>query len=430
LNKQTDKTQLTRLLTFPNAGFSTMQSCKSFFVFLSVFVLCSANAEEFRTLHGRVVNTHNQPVADVDIATFWSANGILLQAASNSALSAGRIGSMEPLGASPAKSGEDGRFSMQLDWRNYFLLAMDKERKQGAFLICNPNNESSIVEAKLAPLVRVYGKTRFAATGEAPKSSTVIVRLPSNEAFPLCSDRVAVCGPESRFECRLPPGNYLLEARAEVSTPQRLISYESIRSIAVPAGGRDLDAGVLELTPAAPTTAERITNAKATGTWGEVDATKLIGKPAPNWYAVDARGIDKTAVASDFKGKWVLIYLWSTFCAPCVGKTLPELAEFYNAHAEDRNRFEIVAICIEPEGALRTMGDFDQRLKPVVVSVWKGKSLPFPVVLDNTFETMKRFGVVGLPQKFLIDPQGRIVKGDEQVLAENLQSSRLKGSSD
>ena len=406
-----------------------MRYPKRFFVLVVLFVAPGAIADDLWTLHGRVLSAQNQPVADVDIATFWSANGISRQVL-NSKQQAGdesrftsNEGRMEPLG-SLVSSGEDGRFSVQLDQRNYFLLAMDKARTQGAFLIFNPNREPTLVEAKLAPLTRLHGKLRMAATGQAPKSSIVTVRVPKNEVFPF-PDRVAMCASkEFRFEFRLPPGDYVLEAGTEVSTPESPISYEAITSITVPAGGRDLDVGILELRPAPPTLAEKITNAKAQGTWGDVDATKLIGQPAPNWHAVDARGISKTATVSDFKGKWVLVYFWSTSCAPCVGKSLPELAEFYNSHKANRNRFEIVAICIEPEGELRTLADLDRELKPVVASVWNGNALPFPVVLDNSFETMKRFGVVGFPKKFLIGPDGRIVQGDEKELAEKLEFSR------
>jgi hypothetical protein len=46
--------------------------------------------------------------------------------------------------------------------------------------------------------------------------------------------------------------------------------------------------------------------------------------------------------------------------------------------------------------------------------------LPFPALLDPTFQTWERYGLPGLGTVLLIDPEGNLVKGDETVLAEKL----------
>ena len=38
-----------------------------------------------------------------------------------------------------------------------------------------------------------------------------------------------------------------------------------------------------------------------------------IGKPAPAWNITDAKGIEKTAKLSDYKGKWVVIEIWGVW---------------------------------------------------------------------------------------------------------------------
>ena len=151
--------------------------------------------------------------------------------------------------------------------------------------------------------------------------------------------------------------------------------------------------------------------------------TKLYGLPAPQWNAVDARGIPKGAQVADFKGKWVLVYFWGPWCRPCLGRELPALMEFYEAHKKDRDRFEIVAVCnTEPD--INTMADLDRQLQPVVKAVWH-KPLPFPVVLDNTPKTVENFGVATDKLRLLFDPAGRLVPGDEKTLAEKLKSTEL-----
>lgn len=72
-------------------------------------------------------------------------------------------------------------------------------------------------------------------------------------------------------------------------------------------------------------------------------------------------------------------------------------------------------------GELKSIVDIDRRLEPIVKHVWGGTPLPFPILLDNTFQTWERFGLPGLGTVLLIDPEGNLVKGDEAVLAEKLK---------
>ena len=67
------------------------------------------------------------------------------------------------------------------------------------------------------------------------------------------------------------------------------------------------------------------------------------------------------------------------------------------------------------------MADVDRALEPIVKHVWGGKTLPFPILLHPTFKTWMRFGLPGLGTVILIDPAGKLTKGDENVLAEKLK---------
>jgi thiol-disulfide isomerase/thioredoxin len=142
----------------------------------------------------------------------------------------------------------------------------------------------------------------------------------------------------------------------------------------------------------------------------------------PNWHITDARGVTKSVQPADFKGKWLLVDFWGFSCRPCMKTGVPKLIKFYEDHASQRDRFEIVAICLDPDGELKSMADVDRSLEPFVKHVWEGKTLPFPVLLDPSFETWQRYGLEGMGQVMLIDPEGRLIKGDETVLAEKLSS--------
>jgi thiol-disulfide isomerase/thioredoxin len=131
--------------------------------------------------------------------------------------------------------------------------------------------------------------------------------------------------------------------------------------------------------------------------------------------------VSKDARIADFRGKWVLIDFWGLSCRPCLSKGLPELMKFYEEHAAQRDQFEILSICIDYDGELKSMADIDRALAPIVKHVWGGESLRFPILLDPTFKTWERFGLPGLGTVILIDPEGKLMKGDETVLAEKLK---------
>lgn len=89
------------------------------------------------------------------------------------------------------------------------------------------------------------------------------------------------------------------------------------------------------------------------------------------------------------------------------------------------SRFDILTICIDEDGELKSIADLDRRLEPIVKHVWGGRPLPFPILLDNTFQTWERFGLPGLGTVLLIDPEGNLVKGDEAASRKSSRNERV-----
>ncbi len=382
------------------------------------------------TLAGRVLDAQGRPVPDVRISAYWNANGVPLQdvlrfqkeGGDASKFSANQ-GRMEPWGEHPTKTDAEGRFRCEMSYRHYFLLAIDKQQQRGALILNDSRRLPSRLDIKLGPLVRLHGRVRIAGNDQHPES-VVVVRVPENDKFPLAFTRLAMCSTGgSHFEFVLPPGNYELEAGADVSG--RHYELDPFRPVRLPAGYRDVDAGTLDLRPPRPNRDDRLREARTKGSFAGTDGTQRYGLPAAKWHAVDARGLPKTAQVSDLKGEWVLVYFFGPYCAPCLGQTLPALTRFYEAHQIQRDQFEIVAVCnAEPES--KTMNELDRLLAPVVKEVWHGKALPFPLVLDNTIQTAENFGIeLIIGKKLLFDPAGRLVPGDEKTLAEKLKSTEL-----
>jgi hypothetical protein len=296
-------------------------------------------------------------------------------------------------------------------------LIYDRDRRNGALVVFDPKHPEVPVEARLAPLVRIFGTNRLVGSDQPLKWTCTYLNFPEDESDPLNFTRMAICGSfETRFEFLVPPGTYVVAA----STDEPHAATIDDRTIIVTGDQKELDLGTLVLHRRL-ILQERVDRAKAQGTWG--DYKQNFGKEPPPWHLTDAKGIARNAKLADFKGKWTLLYIWGPNCSPCLSKDLPELMAFYEAHNAERNRFEILAFCIDFSEKLPDIAALEKHLAPVKKAVWNGKDLPFPVLLDNTFQTYERLGFEGngVSNFLLINPEGKLVEGGLKGLEEALK---------
>ncbi len=68
---------------------------------------------------------------------------------------------------------------------------------------------------------------------------------------------------------------------------------------------------------------------------------------------------------------------------------------------------------------MKSIADVDRQLEPIVKYAWDEKQLPFPILLDPSMTTLERYGVPGY-ESLLIDPDGKLVEGDEATLGNKL----------
>ena len=101
--------------------------------------------------------------------------------------------------------------------------------------------------------------------------------------------------------------------------------------------------------------------------------------------------------------------------------------KLYEEHAGDRDRFEILAF---HDPRAKDFSELDAKLKTISQEAWGGKSLPFPILLDSTGQTVKAWGIHAFPTVVLIDPQGRVVRGgSEDLLQTKLAEPDTAGKS-
>jgi thiol-disulfide isomerase/thioredoxin len=98
---------------------------------------------------------------------------------------------------------------------------------------------------------------------------------------------------------------------------------------------------------------------------------------------------------SDLKGKVVLLNFWATWCPPC-REEIPSMMKL-NTFMTGKP-FQMVAISVDEGG------------KPAIESYFKESGFSLPTYLDESGASAKSYGVTGIPESFIIDKQGVIVK--------------------
>lgn len=99
----------------------------------------------------------------------------------------------------------------------------------------------------------------------------------------------------------------------------------------------------------------------------------------------------KIHTLSGYKGKWVLINFWATWCPPCL-KEIPDLSKL----SRERKDIVIIGIAMEYDKTEDVM-QFAEKMK-----------IPYPIVLGNrTTATQIGDDISLLPSTYLFTPDGK-----------------------
>jgi len=101
----------------------------------------------------------------------------------------------------------------------------------------------------------------------------------------------------------------------------------------------------------------------------------------------------KSHSLSKYKGKWVLVNFWATWCPPC----LEEIPDLVDLHESKKNNIVVLGVALDYRNA-QQVKDFAD-----------GLLVSYPVILGNRKLASQIGPVNGLPTTYLYNPQGRLV---------------------
>lgn len=137
-----------------------------------------------------------------------------------------------------------------------------------------------------------------------------------------------------------------------------------------------------------------------------------IGSVLPEFKQNDVNG--KSVSLSSFRGKYVLVDFWASWCGPCRAEN-PNVVKAYNAYKG--KGFTILGVSLDQD-------------KTKWLEAIKKDGLTWTHVSDLKYwnnEVAVKFGIQSIPANFLIDPKGVIIGKDlrgedlEKILASNLK---------
>ena len=112
---------------------------------------------------------------------------------------------------------------------------------------------------------------------------------------------------------------------------------------------------------------------------------------AADFRVTDTQG--KSHTLSGYKGKWVLVNYWATWCPPC----LEEIPDLIALNENKKNNLVVIGVAM------------DYRSAKQVTDFAEGLLVNYPIVLGNPQVTNQIGPVQGLPTTYLYNPEGKMV---------------------
>ena len=118
--------------------------------------------------------------------------------------------------------------------------------------------------------------------------------------------------------------------------------------------------------------------------------TVALGEPAPDAPVQRLDGEGEASLA-DYRGGWVLVNFWASWCEPCRAEA-PAIERYARRHRDD---LTVVGIAVKDntDAATEFAREYD---------------LTYDLLRDGAGDRMDAWGILALPESFLVDPEGNL----------------------
>ena len=117
----------------------------------------------------------------------------------------------------------------------------------------------------------------------------------------------------------------------------------------------------------------------------------LFSLQAQAFSLVDSKG--KTHSLAQYKGKWVLVNFWATWCPPC----LEEIPDLVALHENKKNRLVVLGVAMDYKDPKQVLQYADQMM------------VSYPIILGDHKMAAQVGPIPGLPTTYLYNPEGKVV---------------------
>ncbi len=120
-----------------------------------------------------------------------------------------------------------------------------------------------------------------------------------------------------------------------------------------------------------------------------------VGAKAPDYRVYELGSGDTISLSAKYKGSVTLVNIWATWCVPCRAE-MPAMQRAYDSLQSKGFRIAAVSIDVQGPEMVRKFAD--------------ALNLKFDILQDQRGEIQQAYQTTGVPESFLLNREGIIVK--------------------